>query len=75
MFSGQARGSAEAADRPAGVPTESPHVRVRGADPFLYNTDGSPIWIGAVIAGPGTTFSAPAMVRSGSATEITAEGP
>jgi len=36
---GQAGGSAEAADRPAGVPTESPQVRARGGDPHRKPTD------------------------------------
>jgi hypothetical protein len=43
---------------------------------FFWLPSGSSVWSGPTqVAGPGTTFSAPAMIQDGSSTIITAQGP
>jgi hypothetical protein len=42
---------------------------------FYWNINGSPTWTGEQVAGPGTTYSAPAITDSGSGVQIAAAGP
>jgi hypothetical protein len=54
----------------AEVTTEKPSHQLY----FYWNADGTAPWNPATIAGPGTTYPAPAMVRNTGSTEVTAQG-
>jgi hypothetical protein len=45
---------------------------------FCSSIDGNPasnpVWHPSTVTGPGTTYPAPAMVRSSDSTEVTAQG-